>query len=79
MAVEGKASLADLRRTISELQAEIEKRTAERDEGLAREAAVAEVLQVINSSPGNLMPVFEAILAKATSLCDASFRCIMEY
>jgi hypothetical protein len=30
MAVEGKASLADLRRTLSELEAELEKRTAER-------------------------------------------------
>ena len=42
MAVTGKASLADLRRTICELEAELEKRTAERDEGLARESAVAE-------------------------------------
>ena len=67
MAVTGKASLADLQRTICELEAELEKRTAERDEGLARESAVAEDLQVINSSPGNLTPVFEAMLAKATS------------
>jgi hypothetical protein len=73
MAVKGKASLADLRQTISELEAELEKRTAERDEGLARETAVAELLQVINSSPGDLAPVFDAMLEKALALCDAAF------
>ena len=57
----------------------VEELTRELAEGREREAATSEVLKAISSSPGELTPVFEAMLANATRLCEAKFGNLFLY
>ena len=69
IAIENTRLLSELRQRTDALT----ERTAELTESLEQQTATSEVLRVISSSPGDLQPVFEAILENATRICEAKF------
>src|SRR5882757_8527387 len=62
----------DRSRTVEELEREL-------GEAHRREAATAEVLRVIGSSPTDAQPVFDTIVRSAVKLCDGLFSTLFQF
>jgi two-component system, NtrC family, sensor kinase len=58
---------------------EVARLARERDDAVEQLSATSEVLRVISDSPGELKPVFDSILARATRLCEAKFGTLWLY
>jgi signal transduction histidine kinase len=70
---DGAVAASQANSSVSDLQEQLERQARDLEEARDERAAVAEVLRVIGSSPGNLERVFQTILESAVRICDAKF------
>ena len=75
IAIENARLLNELRQRTTDLT----ERTADLTEALEQQTSTSEVLQIISSSPGDLEPVFQAMLENATRICQAKFGVVFSF
>ena len=73
-------SARDRAPSTADLQEQLERRTRERDEALARQAATVDILRIISQSPAEVRPVFDSIVFTAVRLlhCDVAVLLLCE-
>jgi len=70
---------ARLQESYANLEQKVEDRTRELRESLEQQTATSEILGVIASSPRDLQPVYQTILANITRLCEANIAALFLY